>query len=58
VTAAATTATVLFARRPAPQIVPLVAAASYLVAILITWGKWRPSCARRTSRRRVRPIRA
>ena len=35
-TAAATTATVLIARGPVPQIVPLVAAVSYLVAILIT----------------------
>jgi len=34
-TTLATTATVLIARGPAPQIVPLVAAASYLVAILM-----------------------
>ena len=35
-TAVATTATVLVARGPVPHVVPLVAAASYLVAILIT----------------------
>ena len=34
-TAAATTATVLIARGPAPQVVPLVAAGSYLVSILM-----------------------
>jgi hypothetical protein len=34
-TTVATTATVLIARGPAPQIVPLVAAATYLVAILV-----------------------
>lgn len=38
-TTVATTATVLIARGPAPQIVPLVAAASYLVSILITRGE-------------------
>lgn len=35
-TTVATTATVLIARGPVPQIVPLVAAGSYLVSILIT----------------------
>ena len=34
-TAAATTVTVIVARGPAPRVVPLVAAASYLVAILV-----------------------
>lgn len=34
-TGVATTATVLIARGPAPQVVPLVAAASYLVSILV-----------------------
>jgi hypothetical protein len=38
-TAAATTVTVLVARGPVPQIVALVAAGSYLVAILVTWGE-------------------
>ena len=38
-TAVATTATVLIARGPVPNIVPLVAAASYLVAILIIRGE-------------------
>ena len=34
-TAVATTVTVIAARGPAPQVVPLVAAASYLVAIVV-----------------------
>lgn len=38
-TAAATTATVLVARGPVPQLVPLVAAGSYLAAILVLRGE-------------------
>ena len=38
-TTAVTTVTVLVARGPVPHVIPLVAAASYLVAILVTRGE-------------------
>jgi hypothetical protein len=38
-TTVATTATVLIARGPVPHVVPLVAAASYFVSVLITYGE-------------------